>query len=535
MTPHPHDTSRLPEQVDVLVVGAGPVGLSTAVILARWGVDVAVVERDDGPITQSRAVWVHPRTTELLHGMGVAEAARAEAVLMDRIDVHRGARYGGSIHYEGRGRTRFPEGMILEQSRTQRLLLDRAAELGVRPLWSHQLVALDVRPEEVVARVSGPDGDGRDVRARFVVGADGATSTVRRQVGLDLVGDTYETSFFTGDLVLRMPLHREHAHLSVTLDRTFALLPLPGEDRWRVVATVPADLERSLGRDSGPTGGPALDTDQVRQVLAGLRIEHELVGIEWATMYRSHHRVVDTFRSGRVLLAGDAAHIHSPAGGLGMNTGIGDANDLAWRLAVALRDGSDGDRLLDDYATERRSVALDVLRTSDRVFTLQAGSGRVLGALRTMLLPTVPKVVNLTDRGRRLAFDVLSQLGVTYAAAGDRTRGLKVGDRLPLTTTADGATSHDELDPARFLVIVVTGPGRDGRGDALADVVSDRGLPVTVRAMPAAAADPLGVAPGEAVLVRPDGHVWWRGDAGEPAGLAGRLDAVGLPAATTSV
>lgn len=176
---------------------------------------------------------------------------------------------------------------------------------------------------------------------RTRVGADGATGTVRDQIGLEPMGGTYPTSFFTGDLVLRTSLSRQRAHLSVSIAHTYALLPLTRQDRWRVVATVRPDVERELGAGAGPTGGRILDKQQVAPVLEGLRLGHELVDVEWATFYRSHHRVVDTYRVGRVLLADDAPHIHSPAGELGMNTGIGDAVNLAWRLAVIVQSHPD--------------------------------------------------------------------------------------------------------------------------------------------------------------------------------------------------
>ena len=544
-TPAPDDTRTQPQteeprmseptapspadhDVDVLVVGAGPVGLSTAVTLARWDVDLMVVDADTGPTTQSRAVWIHPRTVELLDGMGIAAAARAEGVLMDRIDVHHGARSGGSIHYDGRGRTHFPEGLILEQSRTQRLLLARAAGLGVTPSWDRRLTALQQDQDGVRAQVEDADGQVRTVRARWVVGADGATSAVRDQVGLELVGDSYDDSFFTGDLVMRVPLHRERAHLSVTRSRTFALLPLPGTDRWRVVATVPPATEESLGRDAGPTGGPALSRTQVHSLLADLRVPHEIEAVDWATLYRSHHRVVDTFRAGRVLLAGDAAHIHSPAGGLGMNTGIGDAVDLGWRLGLAVAQPGGADTLLDGYADERRGVALDVLRTSDRVFTLQAGSGRLLGLLRSLLMPRVPAVINLTERGRRLAFDTLSQLGISYAAGRGRGQGLRAGDRLPLAVQEPDQSSHDQVDPGRFVLL---GAGADDDAlDALVAVVDGHGLPVVRQPMSPSVAPALGVRAGDVVLVRPDGHVAWRGRCDDGEGLAAALRAVGVAA-----
>jgi 2-polyprenyl-6-methoxyphenol hydroxylase-like FAD-dependent oxidoreductase len=509
---------QLSDKAHVLVVGAGPVGLATAVVLRMWGADVLVLDRDPEPITASRAVWIHPRTTELLHGLGVAERARAQGVLMDRVEVHRGAASGGSIPYDGRGRTRFPEGLVLEQCKLQHLLLDRAEELGVRVRWNTRVCTVDETGDAVHTSVQVPGSADRRIETAWVVGADGAGSTVREQVGLELVGDNYATAIFTADLVMRTPLSRRRGHLSVTIGRTFALLPLPGDDRWRVVGTVPADVQRGLGRDAGPTGGPALDIVQVRSLLSGLRIEHDVLDVEWATLFRSHHRVVDTYRAGRVFLAGDAAHIHSPAGGLGMNTGIGDAVDLGWRLGLALRHGPDSaEGLLDTYSRERRGVACQVLRTSDRAFTIQAGSGPVLGLLRTVLMPAVPGLLNRTDAGRRLAFELLSQIGVSYRT-GRRRRDLAVGDRLPLATASDGSTSHDLMAPDRFVLLVVG----EGSPDGLMTVAAEHDLPVVAQRLPSddQIRDALRLPVATALLVRPDGHIGWLGDVGDTRGLA---------------
>lgn len=516
--PQPH------EKADVLVVGAGPVGLATAVVLRMWGVDVVVLDRDRAPTTASRAVWIHPRTTELLHGMGVAEPARAQGVLMDRVEVHRGGTSHGSIRYDGRGRTRFPEGLILEQGKLQHLLLDRAEQLGVRVRWNARVCTVHQAGDAAHTTAQTPGSVEHRIDTAWVVGADGADSTVREQVGLTLVGDTYKTAIFTGDLAMRTPLPRRRGHLSVTIGRTFALLPLPGDERWRVVGTVPADAQRALGRDAGPTGGPELDIAQVRSLLSGLRIEHDVVDVEWATLFRSHHRVVETYRAGRVLLAGDAAHIHSPAGGLGMNTGIGDAVNLGWRLGLTLRNASASAReLLDTYSRERRGVARSVLRTSDRAFTIQAGSGPVLGALRTVLMPAMPGLLNMTDAGRRLAFELLSQIGVSYRT-GRRRHDLAVGDRLPLATATDGSTSHDLLRPDRFVLLAVG----ESSLDQLMTVAAEYGLPIVPQRLPSQdqVLGALRLPSATAVLVRPDGHIAWLGAAHDTPGLTSTLTSV---------
>ena len=520
-------------QAEVLIVGAGPTGLSAAVALARCGVDVMVVERDAGPTTQSRAVWVHPRTIELWRDLGIAEQALERGRRLERIDVHRYARRRGTIRYDGADRTMYPEGLILEQSVTQRLLLDRLADLGVATRWGHAVTG--VRQDEDAASVTvrhvgddGPDG-GSVVRAHYVLGSDGASSIVREQLGLSLEGGTYESSFFSADVAMDVALEPSRAHMSLTLAQTHALLPLPGERRWRVVGNFTPAQERRYGRGGGPTGGASLSRDDVESLMVSMRIAHAVERVDWATVYRSHHRMVGRYRVGRVFLAGDAAHIHSPAGGLGMNTGIGDALNLAWKLAAVVR-GHARERLLDTYEAERRPVAAQVLRTSDRIFRLQAGNGPLIRVLRVVLLPLIPTVLSLTRRGRQLAFTVLSQIGITYRdAATTMHRGrpgrVRAGDRMPYVRLRDGRTTHGLLQPGRHTVFIVGGDAR-GRADDVRHVVGRMAVPVTVHELPLepALAAALDMSVPAVVLVRPDWHIAHLGALHHVGALAASMD-----------
>lgn len=245
-------------------------------------------------------------------------------------------------------------------------------------------------------------------------------------------------------------------------------------------------------------------------LVANVRVEHAVERVEWATVYRSHHRLAPRYRVGNVFLAGDAAHIHSPAGGLGMNTGIGDALNLAWKLAAVVR-GDARHALLDTYEAERRPVAQSVLDVSDRVFRLQASTGRVVSALRVLALPIVPALLGLTDRGRRLAFSMLSQIGVTYRDAETtpptRIGRVAAGDRLPYVPLGDGRTTHHLVDGRTHTALVIDG-GPSLLAATRAAVAAIR-LPVTVVARPGSHAlrDALDSDGPAVLLVRPDGHV----------------------------
>lgn len=523
---------------DVLVVGAGPVGLTAACVLARGGVRVEVCERDAGPIDQSRALLVQPRTLEHFAGLGIADEALAAGQQVRRVEVHVEGRPRGALFYVGVGRSRFPRGLVLEQSKTQRLLLQRLAQLGEQPHWSSVLESLDQDLDGVTARLRSADGAPVTVRARYVIGADGASSTVRRQVGGSLDGHTYAASFFLADTVLDTTLDHERLYLSVTRTHFHALFPMPGPGRWRVIGSLlPDEVLRYVGAGETIGATRALGRADVERLIAvtGLPVAVREVG--WATGYRIHQRMVARYRYGRVFLAGDAAHIHSPAGGQGMNTGIGDAVNLAWKLAEVVR-GRARPELLETYHAERAPVAREVLRQADQLFRLEAGQSRLAGAVRVRLLPLLAAALSGTATARRLLFDRLSQIAVSYREPGRRprrVRGATVGDRLPYVTLDDGSTSHDLLAPDRYTLLVapaaidaLDGPEVAGWWrDALAGVPAPVRLHVLYgpqRALRAALAHDRRLA----VLVRPDGHIAELTDAADTARIT---DALSPPAA----
>ncbi len=523
------DSSNSVEATEVLVVGAGPVGLSTAIPLAEAGADVVLIDLADGPIQQSRAVWVHPRTLEQWATLGVAARAIADGITIERIDLRPYGKQIGKVLYEGSGRTAYPFGLMLEQHRTQRLLLDRLAELGLRPRWNTRLTDLVTDADGGVTAQVRREDDAHDhtIRARYVVGADGASSTVRDRIDLALEGGTYKSSFVSADLVMDIDLPHDRAHMMLSHRQTHAFLPLPaaeGQDgRWRVVANFTPALERRYGTDAGPTGVSGLEPDDMRRILAGLHVRHELRAVEAAAVYRSHHRLVDAYRVGDVFLAGDASHIHSPAGGLGMNTGIGDATNLGWKLAAVVN-GQASDGLLDTYQAERRPVAESVLAISDSTFTLQASTNPFLSALRIVVLPLVTVLANLTDRGRRAAFDALSQIGQTYRNAWTTTGAtdtpLAAGDRLP-HAVAGGGSTHDRIRPAG-LVALVLGDQEPGAASAgpIGAVLDDLAVPTTTLALGGLGRVAADVGADPALLVvRPDGHLLHAGSAGDLDGL----------------
>ncbi|MDG4806960.1 FAD-dependent oxidoreductase [Micromonospora sp. WMMD1120] len=333
----------LPTSTDVLVVGAGPTGLATALTLARRGVDVTVVDRLAGPPTTSRAAVVHAYTLEVLDRIDAAAPLIAQAVRTPRFTVRDRDRVLLSVPFHELP-SRFPYALLVSQAVTETVLTGKLADLGVQVRRPCRLTGLDTAGDHVVARV-----DGLALRARFVVGADGLHSTVRQAAGIGFTGpDDDEESFVLADVRVRSDLPRNEAALFLARPGPLVWAPLPGGVVRLVaaVATAPADPDRAYLQALLDERGPARRPDRVTEVL-------------WGSRFRVHHRIADTFRAGRVLLAGDAAHVHSPAGGQGMNLGICDAVAVGTALADVLDGGPD--TLLDDYAARQRPMAEDVL------------------------------------------------------------------------------------------------------------------------------------------------------------------------------
>ena len=342
--------SELPHTTDVLIAGAGPVGLTLAASLAARGVDVVLVDKAAEVSTTSRAAVIHARTLEVLHGIDVSDELVRRGVIVPRFTVRDRDRALLTIDFDGLP-TAHPYTLMLPQNITEDVLTSRLVELGGRVHRPYELARLEQDGNGVTATMVG----GETVRASYAVGADGMHSAVRGQTHIGFAGDVYGQSFVLADVHLDWEFDDSEVMLYFAPAGLVVVAPLPG-GRHRIVATADAAAEhpdrddiQALLDARGPKKRPARVTDVV-----------------WSSRFRVHHRLADHYREGRVFLAGDAAHVHSPAGGQGMNTGIQDAVALAGRLAGVLSDGAD-ERTLDGYEAQRRPVAADVVAFTDRM------------------------------------------------------------------------------------------------------------------------------------------------------------------------
>ncbi|MBF8190025.1 FAD-dependent monooxygenase [Nonomuraea sp. K274] len=352
---------------DVLVVGAGPAGLTTAVVLTRLGHDVVVVDGQAEGANTSRAAVVHSRTVELLEPYGVAEALTGRGLHTPRFTIRDRDRLLVPVAFDGLP-TRYPYTLMISQADTEAFLLARLRELGGEVLRPARVTTIAQDADGVTATLD----DGRSVRAAYLVGADGMHSTVREQAGIGFAGGTYAESFSLADVRLTGGVPREEVVLYFSPDGMVVVAPLPG-GMHRIVATVaeaPHEPDAAFVQRLLDTRGPEAVPAVVKEVI-------------WGSRFRVHHRIADTYRDGRILLAGDAAHVHSPAGGQGMNLGIEDAVTLGEALSKVLGGGSP--ELLDAYAAARRPVAEKVVGLASRLTAL-ATARASLRPLRNLVL-----------------------------------------------------------------------------------------------------------------------------------------------------
>ncbi|MCX4957487.1 FAD-dependent oxidoreductase [Streptomyces virginiae] len=550
----PTDGSALGGDPQVLVVGAGPVGLTAAHELARHGVRVRLVDAAPGPAVTSRALATHARTLETYDHMGVIDDLLPRGQRVEHFTLHQNGRrlIRFDTDYSGLP-TRFPFTLMVDQVITEEVLRTAAAERGVDVEWGLRLAGFEDTGERVRAILEHADGRVEEVVADWLLGTDGGHSTVRKSLGLQLVGESSET-WLIADAVVECDLPRDSIHWMRTPAGTVMMVPFPEPGKWRLLDTADVDYDADV-----PGDGERIARRFADKIHAGIGHSVRVAEPSWISVFTIQQRMIDRMRVGRCFVAGDAAHVHSPASGQGLNTGVQDAFNLAWKLAAVVR-GEAAETLLDSYSAERVPVGAELLRSTKFATVLIQLKSRLFAGLLRAAFTVLRRATPIKGRVQRKIMGGMSALGLTYehgavhpAAGPDPvTAGRPALPALPVGPGARAArvtgAGYERSVGWREFLAQLREPGWTLLA---APAAVDEGLRALVRlhpditvrtvlsdpgadgAAPGPLADPDGVlradldlAAAEWLLIRPDGYVaaTGPGDAGQA------LTALGLTA-----
>lgn len=481
-------------KTDVVIVGAGPSGLALACQLIRYGVDFVIFDRKETTTPFSKAIGVQARTLEIYEQIDLADKLIEQGKIAAKARMIVGGEVRGEVEFGelGKGMSAYPFVLMCEQGRHETILYDFIKSHGKDVLWNTELETFSQDAAGVMVNLKG----GETIEAKYLAACDGAKSPVRHSLGLTFEGSTFERMFYVADVQIDWKYPNDAGQAFLLKDNLLAFFPMTGENGWRIVGTFPKEFAKDEG--------DVLYEEIEEQIKRDAQLELDIYKVNWFSTYKVHTRRVNKFSVGRCFLAGDSAHIHTPAGAQGMNTGIQDGYNLAWKIALVLRGQAD-EKLLETYNEERLPNAENLLKTTDRFFNLAANPGFLFSFLRMYVFPYVAGFAFKIDAIKKFVFPRVSQIAINHRHSSlSVTEGsfkIKAGDRMPYFEI-EGANVYKELKEPKFHLLTFF-DGENEFGEILKDEMIDfHDLPLYPHI-----AEIFGAARSFIVLLRPDNYI----------------------------
>jgi 2-polyprenyl-6-methoxyphenol hydroxylase-like FAD-dependent oxidoreductase len=493
-------------KTDVLIVGAGPTGLSLAVQLIRYGIDFLLIDKKEGPTDLSKAIVVHARTMEIFDQVGLAQKAIAHGSPVQKGALLHNGDVSAHLDFTDIGGqlSPFPFLLIHEQSKTERLLYNYLQQNGKDVHWQTDLQNFTQDENGVTAILKTADNETQTVAARYVVGCDGASSPTRHLAGLGFEGSTIPRLFYVADVDMEFEAEKLSFYGTFGEHAFVLMFPLAGDKHWRLIGNLP---------EYDPNADVEVTYDRVEEkVKALVKRPLDIVNVRWFSTYKVHTRHAEQFSVGRCFLAGDAAHIHTPAGGQGMNTGIQDAYNLAWKLSFVLK-GYAQPSLLNTYNEERLANAKNLLKSTDQFFEIATADNWYVRFFRDSLLPGLAGLATQFKATREALFPTVSMIGINYhesslsRAFGNHLFSVKAGDRMPYFLI-DGIGIYDKLKAPKLHLLIFS-DGQQTYQNSLQTILDQHGdlLDGHVISLYPKVADVFGTKQSFTVLLRPDNYI----------------------------
>jgi 2-polyprenyl-6-methoxyphenol hydroxylase-like FAD-dependent oxidoreductase len=437
------------QQTKVIIIGAGPTGLSLAAQLLRYHIDFIILEKNEKTTHLSKAIVIQARTLEIFHESGLAEKAIEQGRLTTAFNMY----YKGKRKLKldiaglGEGLSHFPFVLSLEQSKTEKLLVDHLAAHGEKICWGSEFIRFEQNDAGVKVYYNDAAGAEQITEGAYIVGCDGARSLVRHQSGQSFEGDTVPKLFYVTDVRISSTVVNKDELFIFLIKKGFILFfPMEGMGHYRIIGILPDYT------DDDTVTFETIREEVIKQLMVPIHFEE----VMWFSTYKVHSRKAGAFRNKRCFIAGDAGHIHTPAGGQGMNTGIQDAYNLAWKLALAIH-YKVKDTVLESYNTERTGNAANLLRTTDRIFEFMTGAGAFSNFIRLNIFPAVAGFITRNKTFNKRIFPLLSMISIAYPGSALTVTGsvgkIKAGQRMPYFVFSSGKNIYDYLTEPGFKLL----------------------------------------------------------------------------------